>query len=181
MELNEFHVHDGHPGPIGHRNTIPRGDGWIGCVQVALSASACCQNHHFSRNRQHLLRSTLQNINPHHAVGARKLHFFGSHQIDRHHVFPNLNTGRGPHRREKRFFEFLPGDIARMKNPALGVSRLFPQIRLIPSTVLTLGKPDAQFNQLRHAGRAVLYHLANHILPAQTRSRRQSVPDMQLG
>ena len=125
VKLDKLHIRNRHTCPISHRHAVPRRNPWIGRIQITLSTTPRCQDHHFRRNRNNPLRRTVQHIQPYNTVGPLHLHLFRSDQVDRNNVFPNSDLRRGPNSRQQGLFQLPPRNITRMQHASLAVPCLF--------------------------------------------------------
>ncbi len=178
MELDEFHVGNGCARAPRHRQTIAGRDIGIGRVKIDLAAAASGQNDVFSLESRDLVGIRVQSVNADTAFLVRR-----QDQVNGEMMLEKLDILLPRSRVQQGSFDLMAGDVASMKDAALGVTAFAPQIQLtgtICSGDRPLGERCSIRDQIRDAAGTFGHDGAHDAFIAQTGTGDQSIPDVHL-
>ena len=151
VELDELHVGDHGPGPVGHGHPVAGGDVGIAGVEVDLADPAGGQQGDAGQEGVHLAGGFIEDIGPqagfvgfgHHPALAH--HPFQGDEIDAHVVFEDPDTGVGQDLLRQDALHFGAGHVLGVDDPAPGVAAFPAEVVAVVFAGIEVGPQGDQF------------------------------------
>ena len=134
VELDEFHVADPGPGPVGHGDAVPRGDVRVAGIEIDLAHPPGGQEGDGGRKGVHLPGQGVQDVGPqtrllgvgHHRAPAHQA--LAGDEVHPHVVFEDPDVGVGQDLLRQDALHFGPGHVLGVNHPAVGMAAFPAQI-----------------------------------------------------
>ena len=131
MKLDELHVADARPRPIGHGHAVAGGDVGIGRVKIDLAAPAGGQQHGAGGEGLDVVAIFVQDVGAQAAVGralvARQL--AGGNEINGDMILKHLDVGMFGHGGQQGAFDLAARHILGVEDAPFGVPAFAAQIQ----------------------------------------------------
>ena len=134
VELDEFHVADPGPGPVGHGDAVSRGDVRVAGVEIDLAHPPGGQEGDGGLKGVHLPGQGVEDVGPqagligvgHHRTPAHQA--LAGDQVHPHVVFEHPDVGVGQDLLRQDALHFGPGHVLGVDHPPVGMAALPAQI-----------------------------------------------------
>jgi hypothetical protein len=175
VELEELHVRDARPGPVGHRHPVAGADVRVAGVQVDLARPARGQHGHLAQEGLDAAVAA-QHVGAQAAVGVRAADLALGDQVDRHREGEEGDVwllAAGP---QQGALDLTAGEVRGVGDPAVGVAPLARQIEAVAAA----GELHADLDQLADALGPLVDADLDRLAAAQAGPRGQGVVQVRL-
>ena len=181
MELDELHVADHGPGPIGHGHPVAGGDVGVAGIEIDLADPAGGQQGDAGRKGVHLAGLLVEDIGP--QAGPLRLGHFPAlthhplqgDEIDPHVVLEDPDVGMGQDLLGQDALHFGAGHVLGVNDPAAGVAALPAQVVAVFFIGIEVG---SQVDQFPDPFRPLAHHQFDDIGMGQALSHGEGVLDV---
>lgn len=180
MELDELHIRDLRPGPVGHRDARTARDVRIAGVQIDFARSAARDGGGGREESRDVAGFSIQHIRAETAVRPADVEPGADDQVDRDMVLENFDVRSRPDRLDHGALQLRAGDVPGMQDAALVMAALAPEVVLIGAVGVAEfaagGEFRAERNDLPDRGGAGFDDRAHRADVGKARRRRPECP-----
>ena len=175
MELDELHVGDLCPGPVGHGDAVAGRGVRIAGVEVDLAGPPRGQHGGAGQHGVDPPAIPIQHIGPPARIASPRAGIEGAQEINGDAVFIEGDVGIGIDLIEQRGLDLPAREVLGVKDPAARVAPFPPQVVFGFAGLSPAREPDAPVNQLPYPVRAASDHGLDDIFLAKSVPRGEGV------
>src|SRR6267378_6546350 len=179
MELDKFHVRDGRARAPGDGHAVTGRNGWVGRIEINLSAPTRRQYHSITANCLDSSGAFIQRVKTQTTIFCGKTKLCRRNQIDGHVIFQQLHMRSTREFRQKRVLDLPPRYILHMQHAPLRVPTFSSKVRFAMPRNLPLVEAYADFLQFADRFRPLGNDCAHDFLVTKSHPRLQCVANMQ--
>jgi hypothetical protein len=173
VELDELHVHDGGPRPVGHGDAVSRRDLRVAGVDVDLAAAPGGQQGQRRANPPDLAALLVEQVGTDHPGRPGPRQLLGGHQVHGQDVSEDLDPGVVLAAGHQHPLDLLAGEVGRVEHTTVGVATLPAQVEARPGAARI--EVDSQLEEALDRVGPALHHESHHPLVTEPRSGPQGV------